>query len=179
MTAAGGEAAEEDVDVIVPGHRDVGELHIGDRLRHLGRMGEQCAVICGAREVDPDAAGSAGETRPREVHVVVARAVDIVISLDRRLVVELAEQIRRGGAACHEIVPRIAALPMSHPPWPVAGKKRGNPYVAERLRRAGRIVRALRAEEGSPCASQAITGHPRSPSGLRFAICPYGDTSSG
>ncbi len=86
--------------------------------------------------------------RPREVDVVVAAAVRVVVGLDRRLVVELTEKIRRRRSAGDDhglpvalaVVLRIATRAVRV----VVGR---NPDVAEGLRRAGGVVRALRAEE--------------------------------
>ena len=63
---------------------------------------------------------------------------------------------------------------------PVAGYEAGDPHIAERLQRAGRIVRALRAEERATVrvpGDHGITGARRADLLLRDR--PYGDASSG
>ena len=99
------ELAEGHIDVPVARDGDVRELDVVDRGRQLHRRRERDAVIGRAREVDPHAAVP-GEARPREVDVPVTRAARPV-GFDRRLVVELAEQVRCRRATCATtVVPR-------------------------------------------------------------------------
>src|SRR5205085_6342044 len=88
------------------------------------------------------------EARPREVDVAVAAAAGAV-GLDRRLVVEDAEQVRRrravrddGRAVVLEtVLRRVGRVGTAG----VAEAR--DEHVAERLRGSGRITRALGAEE--------------------------------
>ncbi len=139
----------------VPGDRDgpvaadgdVGVLDVvlagGQQLR----LGERGAVVGGADHVDVRAA-VAGEPGPGEVDVAAGRRVVRPVGRDRGLVVEDADEVRRGGAAGDDdrpaellaVVDRRAA----HSCWVLVG---GDPHVAERLLRSGRVVGALRPGE--------------------------------
>src|SRR5439155_25675951 len=95
-----GELAIRDVDVPVTRHRDVRELDVMHGLAQLERARERLAVVGRADEVDARVEAARTITReacPREVNVSVAGTA-APVDLDRRLVVELAEQVRRRGA---------------------------------------------------------------------------------
>ena len=145
-----GELAVGHVHVSVAGHRDVGELNVVHRLAQLERARERPAVVGRADEKDArvEAVGRvAGEARPGEVDVAVTWAAG-AIDLDRRLVVELAEQVRRRGALrdVDRLLELLAVVDRGGglATWVFV---RPHPDVAEGLRRAGWIARALRAGE--------------------------------
>ncbi len=97
----------------------------------------------------------AREARPREVHVAAARGVRAV-GFDRRLVVELAEQVRRGGPlGDHDRAGEAAAVVDGVAIGSVGIDVSGDPLVAERLLRAGGVVARFGAHE------HAAVGVPR------------------
>src|SRR5256886_13292207 len=119
-------------------------------LADLHGAGPCGAVVGRAHEVDRDLAGVTAEAHPGEVDVAVADAAG-AIRLDRRLVVELAEQIGCGGPFGDDlraevalaVVARIAQLAVRV----VVAR---HPHVAERLRRARRVARGFRPHEHAP-----------------------------
>src|SRR5205823_2641931 len=95
---------------------------------------------------------TASEARPREVDVPVALAAGAV-DLDRGLIVEFPQQVRR----CRSLrdVDRLDEFLAVANRGPILAARvlvRPNPDIAECLRRAGRIARALRAREQSAVA---------------------------
>jgi hypothetical protein len=126
-------APEDEVDVAVPRHGDVGELHVGDRLRDLDSVTEGHSVIRRTREMDADATGISVELRPREVNVVVTASIRVVVGLDRGLVVELPEQVRRRRTSRDD---RRSGVALSVVDGAAARvHEAGNPDVTERFRR--------------------------------------------
>jgi hypothetical protein len=144
------ELAVGHVDVSVAGHRDVRELDVVHRLAQLHRARERPSVVGRADEVDARVEAiraTAREARPREVDVAVALAAGAV-DLERRLIVEFPQQVRRrralrdvdGDDELLAVFRRRAVLA-------VGVLVRPDPHVAECLGRAFRIARALRAGE--------------------------------
>src|ERR671923_217714 len=139
--ADGRERAERHVDVAVVRYRDVRELQALQRLREPHRIAEGDAVVGRADEVDL-VRPVAVEARPREVDVAVALAAGAV-GLDRRLVMEDAEQVRRrravrddGRAVVLEaILRRVGRVGAVRVP------EARDPDVALRLRDARNVVR--------------------------------------
>src|SRR5437660_10624497 len=88
-----------------------------------------------------------GEPRPREVHIHVAGATRPV-DLDRSLVMELAEQIRRRRTRRHvERADELLTILARRPVDALRVFVCPDPDVAERFRRPSGIARALRARE--------------------------------
>src|SRR5207247_8618053 len=106
-----------------------------------------------AHEVDTrveTARATTREPRPREIDVPVAGAAG-PIDLDRCLVVELAEQIRRRRAGRDVELPDELLAVLAR--WPVHTLRiliRAHPDVAERLRRPFCVAGTFRAGEQSP-----------------------------
>src|SRR5262249_61402708 len=95
------------------------------------------------------------ETGVGEADVPGARAARAV-GLDRRLVGELAEQVGRGGAFRHDRRPVVLeTVAARRAGLALRVAEAGNPFVAERLLRPGRVARALGPEE---CAAVVVPG---------------------
>ena len=140
------ELAVGHVDVSVAGHRDVRELDVVHRLAQLHRARERPSVVGRADEVDARVEAiraTAREARPREVDVAVALAAGAV-DLERRLIVEFSQQVRRR-RAFRDVDRGLELLAVLHcrAVLAVGVLVRPDPHVAERLGRAFRIARTL------------------------------------
>ena len=139
----------DDVDVAVGGNCDVRILHVVRARRQQRAMREGRAVVERPVEVDVGAA-VADEPGVGEVDIVTAGALRPVC-LDRRLVLELAEQVRGRAPARHDHAPgELLAVVDRRPSRALRVDERGNPHVAERLLRAGRVIGRLRSSEQPP-----------------------------
>src|SRR5204863_992203 len=148
---------------------DVRELDVVHRLAQLHRARERPPMVRRADEVDARVEAvraTAREARPREIDVAIALAAGAV-DLDRRLIVELPQQVRRRRALRNvDGSLELLAVVRRRTAWTIGVLVRPDPHVAEGLSRPFWIGRTLRARE------QASVVVPRE-DGITRIGCPH------